>query len=98
MEKFTQKEGTFSLFKATEKKQEKSPDFTGKAVVNGNELRLSGWSKKSQSGEVYISGYIEEPAPKPATTEEVDSFLGAPKVVDVKPNDPVDELPNDLPF
>ena len=85
------------MFKATEKKQEKSPDFTGKAVVNGVDLRLSGWSKKSQSGEVYISGYIEEPAPKPATTEEVDSFL-APKVVDVKPNDPVDELPNDLPF
>jgi len=97
MEKFTQKEGTFSLFKATEKKQEKSPDFTGKAVVNGVELRLSGWSKKSQSGDIYISGYIEKPAPKPATTEEVDSFL-APKVVDVKPNDPVDELPNDLPF
>jgi hypothetical protein len=98
MEKFTQKEGTFSLFKATEKKQEKSPDFTGKAVVNGIELRLSGWSKKSQSGEVYISGYIEEPAPKPATTEEVDSFLGSPPIGDGKPNDPVDELPNDLPF
>ena len=97
-QKFTQKEGTFSLFKSKEKKQENSPDFTGKALFNGTELRLSGWGSKSKNGEVYVSGYIEE-YKKNAPQSEIDGFISAaePSVQPVPPAaNP--EKKDDLPF
>lgn len=43
------------LFKAKEKKSDKSPDYTGNINVDGVELKLSGWLKTSKAGEKFFS-------------------------------------------
>ena len=49
-----------TLFKAKEKKSEKSPDYTGTINVNGVEMRLSGWLKESKAGMKYFSLAVSE--------------------------------------
>jgi hypothetical protein len=110
MSDFQIKDGTFSMFKVTEKKKDSSPDFTGKGMFCGKEFRLSAWTKMKKDGTgAYISGYIEEPRPAdtPATPQQTDDFMMTPAVksaLDVQ--EPVMgatvkesvEEPDDLPF
>jgi uncharacterized protein (DUF736 family) len=49
-----------TLFKAKEKKSEKSPDYTGTININGTEMRLSGWLKESKAGMKYFSLAVSE--------------------------------------
>ena len=58
---FEMKEGQGSLFKAKEKKNEKSPDYTGKVMVNGKILQIAGWKKTTKDGEGWLSLSISEP-------------------------------------
>ena len=78
MAEYELKEGKFSLFRNEQKSKDKSPDYTGKGMFEGVEVRLSGWVAKSDSGKVYIQGSIKRPQPSqpPATQQEADSFLG----------------------
>jgi len=62
------------LFKAQEKKSEKSPDYTGKINVDGVDKDLSGWIKKSKNGNTFLSlsvkePYIKEPDSSPSNKE-----------------------------
>jgi len=68
------------MFKQIEKSKENSPDFTGKGMFEGVEVRLSGWAKKSKDGKVYLQGTIQRPqnSAAPATQAEVDDLLGDP--------------------
>lgn len=43
------------LFTNKNKKQENSPDFTGKVNIGGVDYRLAGWKKTSQMGEGFLS-------------------------------------------
>lgn len=44
------------LFPNTDKKSDRSPDFTGKCQVDGIEYRLAGWKRvASSSGKPFIS-------------------------------------------
>lgn len=52
---YTLQEGQGSLFKNTNKKSEKSPDYNGEIVVNGEAMWLNAWMKKSKSGVSYLS-------------------------------------------
>lgn len=61
MEKFKWNEGNGGLFKNTNKKEEKYPDFTGQFTLDGKEYRMAGWATKTKKGEPYISLRIEEP-------------------------------------
>jgi len=49
-----------TLFKAKEKKSEKSPDYTGTINVGGVEMRLSAWLKESKAGTKYFSLAVSE--------------------------------------
>lgn len=60
------KNNTFSLFENDKKGNDKSPDWRGKALIGGKEMRIAIWKRKSASGIEYLSGSIEEPF-KPAT-------------------------------
>jgi len=42
------------LVKAREKRSTKSPDYTGRVLVNGVEYALSGWVRSPKDGEKYI--------------------------------------------
>lgn len=43
------------LFKNKRKKKKAQPDFTGSAEIDGVEYWLSGWSRKSKSGNSFVS-------------------------------------------
>lgn len=43
------------LFVADKKDNPKRPDFTGPIVINGVEMRMAGWIRKSKGGQKFIS-------------------------------------------
>lgn len=43
-----------ALFKARERKHEKSPDLTGKINVGGVEYWLSGWTKRNENNSLKV--------------------------------------------
>lgn len=75
---YEQKDNTFTLFKNDKGENPKRPDYTGKALVNGVEVRLSAWIREGKSGK-FMSGTIEPPReqakPKPAPVAEPDDEL-----------------------
>lgn len=48
-------EGSGFLFKEKDKKSPNHPDYTGKLVVDGDEVRIAGWIKESAAGNKYMS-------------------------------------------
>lgn len=67
------KEKTFSLFENDKKGNDKAPDWRGKGLIDGKEVRIAIWKRKSASGIEYLSGTIDEPfkpAEQPAEPEQ----------------------------
>jgi uncharacterized protein (DUF736 family) len=70
---YEMKEKTFSLFENDKKGNDKSPDWRGKGLIDGKEVRIAIWKRKSASGIEYLSGTVEEPfkpAEQPAEPEQ----------------------------
>lgn len=44
-----------TLFKADERRNDRSPEYTGKLNIDGKEYRLSAWIKESKTGKKYFS-------------------------------------------
>lgn len=65
------KDNTFSAFANDKGGNDKRPDWTGKAKIDGKEMRVSIWKRTSASGVEYLSGSISEPTKQTATTEPV---------------------------
>ena len=66
--KFEMKPNTGTLFKNTEKKDDKHPDYKGKVLIEGvGEKELAAWIKTARDGKTkYMSLVISEPwKPKP---------------------------------
>jgi len=57
------------LFKNQYRKTEKHPDYTGNINVEGKELDLAAWVRKSKKGVVYISLSVSEPKVEDLTSE-----------------------------
>lgn len=55
------------LMRDDKRSNERAPEFTGKAVVFGKELRVAAWVKESKGGKKYFSLAFEEPRDKPPT-------------------------------
>lgn len=53
---YEQKEGDIAIFKVKEKKNEKGPDWTGKALINGEQKEISLWFKS----DTMLAGTIKE--------------------------------------
>ena len=71
---YEMKEKTFSLFENDKKGNDKAPDYRGKGLIDGKEVRIAVWKRKSASGIEYLSGSIEEPqqpAEQPAKEENI---------------------------
>jgi uncharacterized protein (DUF736 family) len=43
------------VFRETERRSERSPDFRGKAMVGGVAYRVAGWRKRARNGEEFLS-------------------------------------------
>lgn len=84
-----------SLFKNDRKQNDRHPDYTGNAIVNGKTMRVSAWVKTSQNGTKFMSLAFDEPqqgtqqsAPQPARPQ----YAPAPAPAPASDTDP------DLPF
>lgn len=93
---------TFMLFYETEKKTDKSPDFTGKLTdINGKEWRIAAWERTSKNGKNFLSGKVDEFKPKEQTTAapsweaQRQKFAKKDEVVTEISDDPIDisEIP-----
>ena len=54
-------EGNISVFVNDKGDNPKRPDYTGKCMVDGQELQISLWKSTSKSGLDYLSGKINPP-------------------------------------
>lgn len=75
------------LFKETDKKSEKSPDWTGKLNIDGKDLRIVAWQRESKNGQGFYSLAVSDPSDfqkKPYIPEKED------KVVEVDEGSPID--------
>lgn len=57
---YEMKDNSFTLFANDKKGNDKAPDFKGKGLVSGVEVRVAVWQRKSASGIEYMAGSIEE--------------------------------------
>ena len=64
------KELTGTLFKNTNKKNDKQPDYTGMAHIEGKKYRVSAWINIASSGSKYISMRYKEDLPEDKPEEE----------------------------
>lgn len=62
---YEMKDGEVSIFKNDKGDNPKRPDWTGKAIVNGEEMRISLWVREPKAGgDKYLSGEISSAASK----------------------------------
>ena len=64
------KEKTFTLFENDKKGNDRAPDYKGKGLINGEEVKIAVWKKTGKTGVEYWSGVIEEPAKTEPAKEE----------------------------
>ena len=75
------KDNTFSLFDNDKKGNDKAPDYKGRGLINGAEVKIAVWKRTGKTGVEYLSGVIEAnekpaeaPAPQP-TQETLDDAI-----------------------
>ena len=83
------KNNTFSVFDNDKKGNEKRPDYSGRGMVSGVEVKIAVWKRTSQNGKEYLSGTIEEVVkpdmPEPEKPVHKEQLVG-------------DEIPFNKPF
>ena len=52
---FQQRPNNGSLFQNDRKQEDRHPDYTGSALINGVEMQIAGWKKRSSSGKPFLS-------------------------------------------
>lgn len=80
-----QRDNSGILFRNLDKRSDKSPDYTGSAMIDGQEKRLSAWIKEGRRGK-FMSLSFSEPKER-ATPEQ------AAKVRESVEKDFDDEIP-----
>lgn len=60
---YTPQENSGVLFKNTNKKEDKQPDYTGNILIEGKEMRLAGWIKQGKKG-TFLSIKVSEQTEK----------------------------------
>lgn len=71
-------DGQGTLFPNTDKKSDKSPDYSGSVKIEGKEYALAGWKKTSKNGRVFLSikaTFKDVDRPQPARQAPLDDDL-----------------------
>jgi uncharacterized protein (DUF736 family) len=63
---YEQKNNNGALFKNDKDGVDTRPDYRGKARVNGADVEISAWIKKSKAGTTYMSLSFQEPRQRDA--------------------------------
>jgi hypothetical protein len=77
------KNGDISVFKNHKKEKDTHPDYTGKALLEGETHYVSLWIKKRENGEAFFSGQIQKKQEK--SSAPVDDPLNQPTAVELGP-------------
>lgn len=80
-----------NLFKNDKKKNENSPDWSGKIRMNSQDFYLSAWEKKTKKGETFFSVSLGKMVPAQPTQHSIDKGNA------YMPNDRKD-LDEEIPF
>jgi uncharacterized protein (DUF736 family) len=56
---YEMRDGSGTLFKVQEKKNEKGPDYTGDCMIGGEVYRMAAWIRESESGRKFMSFKFE---------------------------------------
>lgn len=77
------KDNAGTLFKNEKKESEKHPDYTGKALIKGQQFYMSAWLNESKDGKKYMAFKFSEPernrpATKAAPARDVDDSDSIP--------------------
>lgn len=56
-----QKDNSGALFRNEKKERDGQPDYTGKCVIDGKELRIAAWLNESKTGRKYFAMKFSEP-------------------------------------
>ena len=74
MSKYETRDNSGSLFRNTDKKNERGPDYSGTAVIDGTEFYMDAWLKESENGRKWMSFSFkpkqQKEAPKPQTDRQ----------------------------
>lgn len=75
---FQHRPNSGTLFVNDRKEKANHPDYTGTALIDGKELRISGWKKVSPDGKARLSLSFQEPKPKidPKARQLVKEYRG----------------------
>jgi uncharacterized protein (DUF736 family) len=74
-----QKNNAGALFKNDKKTTENHPDYTGKAIIEGQQYNVAAWVKTSQSGTKYMSLSFTIPQPKAETPPPAPAPISSPE-------------------
>lgn len=74
---YEMKDGQGSLFQNKKKEKDSQPDLTGKAMVNGQMVDLSAWTKIDKNGNKWLSLSFKPPW-KPEVRVAGDDDTGRP--------------------
>ncbi len=66
---YEQRDNSGSLFRNDRKETENHPDYTGKCMVNGEEMRMAAWLKEAKNGTKWMSFSFSEPREAKAPTQ-----------------------------
>jgi hypothetical protein len=81
MNKVVKKVNSGTLFRYTGKKKASSPDYRGKATVNGKPYQMAAWVNKSKAGQNYLRIYFFDVAkdldPTGQNTEQGRMIIGS---------------------
>jgi uncharacterized protein (DUF736 family) len=76
---YQMRDGSGTLFKVQDKKNERGPDYTGDCMIVGEVFRMAAWIRESESGRKFMSFKFEpkeeqqsRPAAKPRPVEDDD--------------------------
>ena len=73
MAQFELKENKVAIFKNSDKKEDKHPDYKGHLNLKGELIDIALWLSTAKNGTKYFSGLVSEPFKKDAVKQTTDS-------------------------
>ena len=71
MAQFELKENKVAIFKNSDKKEDKHPDYKGHLNLKGELIDIALWLSTAKNGTKYFSGLVSEPFKKDAVNDAV---------------------------
>lgn len=82
-----------ALFRERDRKSDRAPEYTGKAMIGGKEYRVAAWIKEGRSGQKFFSLAFEEPRQHQEQPRQQQS-----RPISRPESRPAPDLADDIPF